>query len=35
MRIDIIVALIVGAMFGANFMVIILAFLGANGDSDY
>lgn len=35
MNIDILIALIVGMMLGANITVIILAFLGANNDTDY
>ena len=34
MSIDILIALIVGIMLGANFTVIILAFLGANHNED-
>lgn len=34
MNIDILIALIVGMMLGANLAVIILAFLGANHNED-
>lgn len=34
MSIDILIALIVGMMLGANLAVIILAFLGANHNED-
>lgn len=34
MKIDILIVLMVGMMLGANLAVVILAFLGANNDSD-
>ena len=34
MKIDMLIVLMVGMMLGANLAVVILAFLGANDDSD-